>query len=562
MEEGRIRILPKEIVEKIAAGEVVERPASVVKELIENSIDASATKISIFLKKGGIEEIRVVDNGSGMSREEAILGFERHATSKIKNEEDLYGIKTLGFRGEALPSIAAVSRVVMNTRRKDDIVGTRVVIEGGEIKKVEEIGCPKGTSISVRDIFYNTPARKKFLKTERRELGYIIGIVEKYAMLYENIHFKLTHNGRTVFALPSGNFRERVSKLWGKDVGKDMVEIKKEGKIKISGLISRPYLTRKDKNKILVFVNGRFVKNSFLTNCIINGYGTLLFRDSYPYAVIKLEIEPREVDVNVHPAKLFVKFHDESLIEKEIRDSIWSTLTSLENIPKKEGGKKAFEPMLSPEVKREKQMIFEVEKKREKRIEEFIPKMRTLPYEVLGQVDDTYIIMKAKDSLVIVDQHAAHERIRYERFLKQINERKIQELLNPITINLSIKDYEEILAIKDSLKEYGILIEDFGKGTIIVRAIPPILGRNDVKEVIRDIIDIGAKYVIKKKDEMIKLISCKGAIKAHEKLSIFEMEELIAQLLKCENPYTCPHGRPTIIKITIKELEKMFKRKE
>lgn len=560
--ETRIKILPKFIVEKIAAGEVVERPASVVKELVENSIDAKASRIFVFVKKGGLDEIRVVDNGTGMSKEEAILAFERHATSKIKDLEDLNRIKTLGFRGEALPSIAAVSKVVMNTRRKDDIVGTKVIIEGGEIKNVEEIGCPRGTSIFVRDIFYNTPARKKFLKSERIELGYIIGTVEKYAMIYENTHFKLMHNGRVIFDLPPGNLRERIAKLWGKDVAKDMIEIKSEKKIKISGLISKPYLTRKDKNRIVVFVNGRFVKSSFLTNCIINGYGTLLFRDSYPYAVIKIEIDPGDVDVNVHPAKLFVKFHDESLIMNEIKDSIWNTLTALENIPSKEGGKKVFEPMISPEIKREKQITFEVKKKKSGRIEEFIPKMRTLPYEILGQVDDTYIIMKAKDSLIIVDQHAAHERIRYERFLRQMMERKIQELLDPVTINLSPKDYEDILSIKESLKEYGILIEDFGAGTIIVRAIPPILSRNDIKDIIKDIIDIGAKYVNKKKDEMIKLISCKGAIKAHEKLSIFEMEELIAQLLKCENPYTCPHGRPTTIKITVKELEKMFKRKE
>ncbi len=560
--ESRIKILPRELVEKIAAGEVVERPASAVKELVENSIDAGATKIFVFVKKGGMEEIRVVDNGEGMNEEEAKLAFKRHATSKIKDEEDLNRISTLGFRGEALPSIAAVSKVEMLTRKKDEIGGTRIVIEGGVIKKEEKAGCPPGTSIVVRELFYNTPARKKFMGSERKEFGYILGVVEKYTLAYENIHFKLVHDGRTVIDAPPGNLKERVAKLWGKDVAKEMVEVKHEGKVNFRGLISKPYLTRRDKNKIVFFVNGRYVKNYALTNYVISGYGTLLFRDSYPYAVIKLQVPPEEVDVNVHPAKYVIKFHNEEEIKKSIKEEIWSTLTSKDNIPQINVKKEEKREPMSGEVKKEKQMKFDVKEQKKKSLFDYISKVRLPGFEVLGQFDDTYIIMKSKDSLVIVDQHAAHERIRYERFLNEMKERKIQELIEPVVINLGARDYSDLLMIKDRLKEFSLLIEDFGEGSIVVRGIPPILKRSEVEDIIRGIIDIGANMLEKKRDEIIKLISCKGAIKAHDKLSIYEMEQLVGELLKCENPYTCPHGRPTMIKFKPEDLEKLFKRKE
>ncbi len=557
----RIKILPEHIVEKIAAGEVVERPASVVKELVENSIDARATKIFVFVKNGGIDEIRVVDNGIGMTKEEAKLAFQRHATSKISDEEDLNRIRTLGFRGEALPSIAAVSRVEMLTRRKEDLVGTKIIIEGGEIKSVEDVGCPSGTSVTVRDIFFNTPARRKFLKSPNREFGYIKGIVEKYVLAYENIHFKLMHNGRMVYHVPPADLLSRIGRVWGKDGAENMVEVFKKGKMEIQGFVSKPYLTRNDRGRIVVFVNGRFVSNSNIVRWIIDGYRTLLFRDSYPYAVIRINLPPEDVDVNVHPAKLYVKFRDEDSVKNEIENVIWDTLTSISNIPSETMEKGKQHGMVEPAVKiKEKQTTFSVEKGERKKIEDFISRMRIPSYEIWGQFDDTYIVMKSKDEIMIIDQHAAHERIRYERFLRDMRERKKQRLLNPVVLNLSPSDYEDLLNVKDKLDELGLEIEDFGNGSIVVRAIPPILKRDDVKEIIRGITDIGAKYIDKKRDEIIKLMSCKGAIKAHEKLTLYEMEELVLQLFRCENPYTCPHGRPTIIKITAKDLEKMFKR--
>ncbi len=556
-----IRVLPPKIVEKIAAGEVVERPASVVKELVENSIDAGATKIAIYVDGGGTKRIRVVDNGCGMSEEDAILALKRHATSKIKSEEDLNRISTLGFRGEALPSIAAVSKLTIITKRKEDLVGAKIHVEGGEIKNITSIGAPSGTSVLVEDLFYNTPARRKFLKSERSEFFQIYSIVEKYAIIYENIHFKLVHNGKEVFNLPPSNLKARIARLWGKEIADAMVEIKKSNRMKIKGLITRPYHVRRDKSKILIFVNGRYVKSRIIEDALVEGYGTLLFRDSYPIAILKIQVEPDEIDVNVHPAKLFVKFKDENRIKKEIANLIWDSLTKEENIPSKIIAREERAEKIK--IEREKQMVFDVEEpSKMRRIEDFIPVMRTVPMEILGQVDDTYIILKSPEGLVIVDQHAAHERIRYERFLKDMEDKNIQKLLEPIILNLDYKEYQFILEQKESLRGYGFIIEDFGTNSIAVRGIPPILTKRDAEEAIREIAQLGPKSIDEKRDDLIKLISCKGAIKAHQKLSQFEMEKLIMELLRCENPYTCPHGRPTMIKIKNEDLEKMFKRKE
>ncbi|MCD6275915.1 MAG: DNA mismatch repair endonuclease MutL [Thermoplasmata archaeon] len=563
--ESRIRILPPELVEKIAAGEVVERPSSVVKELVENSIDAGASKIAIYVKGGGIEEIRVVDNGCGMSKEEAILAFRRHATSKLKDEKDLQRIMTLGFRGEALPSIAAVSKIEMLTRRREDIAGTKLILEGGVIKKVEDVGCPPGTSVLVRDLFYNTPARRKFLKGPRQEFYYISSLIEKYALQYPSIYFKLVNEGRAIINAPSSPLISRIMRIWGKEIASDMVEIREEEKIKISGYISKPFRTRKDKSKIVIFVNGRYVKNKILENSVIEGYGTLLFRDSFPYAVLRIEIDPEEIDVNVHPAKLYIKFKNEEEIKKRISSAIWNTLTGIENIPKVEKSAGEIRENNVTEMKVEAWKIpsFEVETpKREKKIEDYLPQMRTLPMRVLGQVGDTYIILNSSEGLIIVDQHAAHERIRYERFLHEIRDNKMQKLLEPIVMNLSLEEYEKALSIIEKIRKLGFDMEDFGHRSIIIRGIPPMLTRKDAEESIREIIALGPKALEEKWDDIIKLISCKGAIKANQRLSIFEMEQLINQLLRCENPYTCPHGRPTMIKLTLKDLEKMFKRKE
>jgi len=563
---GKIRVLPPELVKKIAAGEVVERPSSVVKELVENSIDAGATKIFIFIKKGGLKEIRVVDNGSGMSEEEAKLAFTRHATSKIKSEEDLYKISTLGFRGEALPSIAAVSKVEMLTRLANSPSGTRIVIEGGDIKKIESAGSPPGTSVVIRELFYNTPARRKFLKDERYEFGHIMGIVEKYALTYENIHFRLMHNGRKVIDSPSGTLLNRIASIWGADVAKAMVKIEHNSTIKVEGYVTKPYLTRKDKNRIVTFVNGRYVKNYALANYIILGYKTLLFRDSYPYALLRIYLPPEDVDVNVHPSKVVVKFRDEKSLKKILVSTIWDTLTAQDNIPTEklpESKNKGDIVQHHAVVKKEKQLVFDVEPtKKKKSLFDYISKKHVPGIEVMGQFDDTYIIAKSKDSLILIDQHAAHERIRYEKFLREMREHKIQELIEPVVVNLGTKDYEALLNISDKLRDFCLIVDDFGEGSIVVRGIPPILKRDEVEDIIRSVIDMGAQYVEKKRDEIIKLISCKGAIKAHDRLSLYEMEELIAQLLKCENPYTCPHGRPTMLRLTPKELEKMFKRKE
>ncbi|AGB04765.1 DNA mismatch repair protein MutL [Aciduliprofundum sp. MAR08-339] len=557
----RIKVLPQPLVEKIAAGEVVERPASVVKELIENSIDAGANRIAVQIRGGGIEEIRVTDNGEGMSREDALLAIKRHATSKISSEEDLNRISTLGFRGEALPSIAAVSKMTIITRRKDEIVGTKLYVKGGELKYVEDTGAPQGTTVLVQNLFFNTPARRKFLKSEGAESRSIYSVVERYALAYENVQFKLTKDGREILNLPPSDLRARISHLWDREIARDMIEIRKDGNMRIIGLISQPYHTRRDKGKIITFINGRYVKSKMLEDAIIEGYGTMLFRDSYPHAVLKIQVPPEDVDVNVHPAKLFVKFKDEKKVKKEISSMIWEALTGVEHIPTEQHEMRNVQVNLK--VQPQRQLIFDVEEpKKAKRIEDYLLEMRTLPVEVLGQVDGTYIILKSQEGLLIVDQHAAHERIRYERFLKDVQRGKMQELLEPIVLHLERKDHDALLEMKDALREYGFEIENFGDESIIVRAVPPILTSEDAKEAILEIAAMGPVAIDKRRDEILKLISCKGAIKAHQELSIFEMEKLISELFRCENPYTCPHGRPTIIKFKNEDLEKMFKRKE
>ncbi len=562
---SRIRILPRELAEKIAAGEVVERPASVVKELVENSIDAGAKKIFVFVKEGGLKEIRVVDDGTGMTEEEAKLAFQRHATSKITSEEDLNRISTLGFRGEALPSIAAVSRVELLTRKSEEIVGTKVIMEGGKMLSVEPAGAPPGTSIVVRDLFFNTPARKKFLKGARYEFGRIMGVIEKYALAYPDIHFRLVHNGKNVLEAAPGTLPDRIASLWGRDVASKMVKIHEAGKISVDGYVSKPYLTRKDKFKIVIFVNGRYVKNRNLTNYVIAGYRTLLFRDSYPYAVIHLTVPPEDIDVNVHPAKYQIKFRDEKNVKEKIESVIWNTLTAQDNIPSPppQSEKVRKKEPVGGSVKKDRQEVFDVVKpKKRSTIFEYVSKARLPGYEVLGQFDDTYIIVKSRESLIIIDQHAAHERIRYEKFLNELKLGKVQQLIDPVIINLNPVDYENLINMKDSLKDVGLIIEDFGSDSIVVRGIPPSVSRSHIEEIVRDIISLGPNAIEKNYDEVIKLMSCKGAIKAHDKLTIYEMEELVTQLLKCENPYTCPHGRPTMIKFKSSDLEKMFKRKE
>ncbi len=564
--ESRIKVLPPALVEKIAAGEVVERPASVVKELVENSIDAGATRIEIFIRDGGIKEIRVVDDGCGMSREDAVLAFKRYATSKIRGEADLFRISSLGFRGEALPSIAAVSRVTLITRRKEEIAGTRLIIEGGKVKDIQDTGAPPGTSILVRDLFYNVPARKKFLKSVRAEYHAIAQTVEKYALMYENIHFKLVNNGRQILQIPPSDLISRISKIWGREIARDLISVKLEKiGIRVEGAISKPHLTRKDRSKILIFVNGRPVKSKLVEDAIIRGYGTLLFRDSYPYAVIKLWVPPDSVDVNVHPAKLLVKFRDEEKITRLVATGIWESLVSKDNIPSVKKMNKTVhpEPVAVPRVSHVDETHFEVdEAKIGKKIEDFIPLMRTSRMVVLGQIGDTYIVLRSPEGLVIVDQHAAHERIRYERFLREMREKKIQKLLEPIILHLDFVEYTKLLQMRDALKDFGFIIDDFGSESMIIRGIPPLLTKGDAEEAIKDIVSLGPRELETRRDDIVKLISCKGAIKANQKLSVFEMEKLVEQLLRCENPYTCPHGRPTMIKLKLEDLERLFKRKE
>ncbi len=563
---SRIVVLPKNVVEKIAAGEVVERPASVVKELIENSIDANAKKIRIEFWRGGKKEIIVKDDGIGMSREDAILAFKRHATSKIRSEEDLEKITTLGFRGEALPSIAAVAKVEMVTRSEEDIVGTRIVIEGGEVKKVESVSAPRGTTVKVKDLFYNTPARKKFLKSVAAETSQIIDIATKYALAYPEKHIVLINEGKEVFNAPPSDDLENIAYVLGIDIAKSMLRVeRKEDYVKIEGYISKPDKTLGNRSGMHIFVNGRYVRDEFLYDSVISGYRNLLFRKRYPYCVLRVEVPPDKVDVNVHPAKITVKFEDEELLRKVITKAVWEALIPQRLIPKPDIPAKT-----RVEVKREvaaKKLPLEpkpaLKEKTPERIEEFWGEYRLPPMEILGQVEDTYIVAKYSGGIALIDQHAAHERIRYEKLLRSMDEKKYQNLIAPRVLSLSKREIEEIYQYREDLEKVGFEFEEFGENTIAVRKIPVVLTR-DVEEFLRELLsELRRKRFVKKSevlDEIVKNVACRGAIKANEPLTDEKMRAILSDLRKCENPFTCPHGRPTVIFLNRESIEKMFKR--
>lgn len=569
----KINILPKEVVEKIAAGEVVEKPASVVKELVENSIDAEAKKIIVQFFEGGMKEIMVKDDGIGMSREDAILAFKRHATSKIRTVEDLEKISTLGFRGEALASIAAVSKVELITRTREDIVGTKVTIEGGEIKKVESVSASPGTTIYVRDLFYNTPARKKFLRDRAQETSEIIEVVRKYALCYPSIHFVLKNENQEILNAPPSDELSNIAYVFGLDTAKKMVKVEiYEEPIKVEGYISKPEKTVGNRSHMYIYVNGRYVKDEMLYEAVLAGYKNLLFRKRYPYCIIKISLPPELVDVNVHPSKIFVRFYDEEKIYRIIEKGVWNSLRSLQQ-DLTDSSIIASLDKASPAANQTKiyqskisEILTESTKLKERapeRIEEFFTEYRFPPLEILGQLKDTYIIAKSDEYLVIIDQHAAHERINYEKLLRNIKKKEFQVLISPIILQLPQSELHELLEYREILEEVGFKIEEYGKNSVAIREIP--IGLTvDIENFLRELItELKRKRFSTKQellDDIIKNIACKGSIKSNEPLSELKIRTIISELRKCENPFSCPHGRPTMILLSKEKLEKMFKR--
>lgn len=606
---GKIIKLDEYLSNKIAAGEVVERPASIVKELVENSIDANSTTIHIEVEEGGLQKIRIVDNGDGIDEEDCLVAFHRHATSKISTDKDLFRIRTLGFRGEALPSIASVSYLTLKTCTGNQ-VGTAVVIEGGKIVEHGPSPSRKGTDITVTNLFYNTPARLKYLKTIHTELGNITDYVYRLALAYPSISFRLDHNGKKVFSSNgNGDLRQVIASIYGMNIAKQMLYFENSSlDFKISGYVCKPEITRASRQYISTFINYRYIKNFPLSKAIQDGYHTLLPIGRYPVVVLQVEMDPTLIDVNVHPSKLEVRLSKEDELNKLVTETIKATFKQVQLIPevkrptveKEKSEQIAFslehqvgkanldEAKPSESFRKDDEMILRETAKaqlfddftpREKAVtpvkdlERYSPIENKVPLEErvpvlypIGQMHGTYILAQNEKGLYILDQHAAQERIKYEYYRQKVGEdaKQLQDLLVPISFEFTGSEIDRIKANEASLQDLGIFMEPFGQHSFIVRSHPTWFPTGLEEEVIKDIVEEvlnGKKVtVVKLREEAAILMSCKASIKANRHLRNDEMFSLLETLRKCEDPFTCPHGRPIFIHFTTYEMEKMFKR--
>ncbi len=564
-----IKVMNETLANKIAAGEVVEKCASVVKELVENSIDAKASNIKINLVKGGLEKISVIDNGVGMDAVDAANAFLRHATSKIYKDDDLFFINTLGFRGEALPSIASVSEVTLETCQ--DEVGTFIHLKGGEILEKGNSAARVGTKITITNLFYNTPARLKYLKSEQTELANTVSFIEKLALCKPNIAFTLTNNDKIVVRTSGSNdLLKCIHEIYGSSVSSKMLPIKAlNDDYEINGYVCRPEILKASRSHMVTFINGRVVRNNDINRAINDAYYTYKPDGKYPIVVINIETDPTLVDVNIHPTKQDVKLSKidslYDLLYKTIKNALYDSLLipniSMEPVQeKKDESLSDFKDIIGT------QKTFDFgEKKKEEPIknEEF----KSLVLYPVGLCLGTYIVCENEEGIYLIDQHAAQERVNYENYVEALKEEKISitNLLIPISIELS---HSEFISFKNNhqiFDDMGFVWEEFGINTILVKAHPFWLKTGYEEESIRKIIDLiiatnGDFDVIKFRESVAITLACKMAIKANEHISMLEIEGLLKNLVKCDNPYNCPHGRPTIIKFSIYELEKMFKR--
>ncbi len=584
---SRIHILPEVLSNKIAAGEVVERPASVVKELLENALDAGSDRIIVEVEKGGRSLIRVSDNGYGMSKDDALLSIERYATSKIQNDSDLYSIQTLGFRGEALPSIASVSRFELETRQKESDTGTRIYMEGGKIVDVRDIGAPAGTQISVRRLFFNTPARRKFLKTVGTEMGHIADCVATIALGWPFVRFKLIHNEKTVKNwIRATDEKTRVIDVLGKDFQNKLLPVYREdGPVTVSGWISDPSVYRSSSRGIHMFVNRRYIRDDLIVKAVLNGYASRLMKGRFPVAVFNIEIDPETVDVNVHPTKKKVRFSQARMVYDTVLNAVSFAFVKPDRkkaIPVKPDTatfsvnetQAGFENRLPETGQKPIPDFFPRPEKEGKKKTETLPKQANLwekkifsESRVIGQFKNAYIVCENKDGLTVIDQHAAHERILYETLKnreKGQNNGK-QRLLIPESFDLSYREAEIMEKMLPELEEAGFEIEPFGGRTFVVKSVASSLSGKDVRPMIREMVETLARVgagedVSALFEECVKIMACHGAIRSGQKLSDKEIVALLDQLDRCDNPYNCPHGRPTCVNWSDRFLEKAFKR--
>ncbi|OON99260.1 MAG: hypothetical protein ATN35_13555 [Epulopiscium sp. Nele67-Bin004] len=596
---AKIEILDTHTINQIAAGEVVERPSSVVKELVENSIDASASSITVEIKGGGIELIRITDNGTGIEKDEIETAFLRHATSKIKLAKDLNTVTSLGFRGEALASIAAVSMVELISKKPKQITGKRVVFEGGEINASEEVACPEGTTFIMRNLFYNVPARKAFLKSPSTEGAKISDYLYKLALANPHISFKYFRDNKLIFQT-SGNqeLKPVVFQLYGKDIAAQTIPLyTKVEHIEIAGLLGKPSISRGNRNYENFFINGRFINSALLQKAVEEAYKTLTMVGKFPVAILHLTMPPEQVDVNVHPTKLEVRFKNsqslydfvyesvlmtiretnmvptiseaKQIIAKPIDNKVDSQQVLVESffVPHKTPEKLQFDKLVNkPETPQQSPKIFEptiqVEQKT-KSVTQPLPK-RGIDYDIIGQIFETYWLIKHHDKVFVMDQHAAHERVLYEKFMQDYTNSTVhsQQLLVPETINLSPLEMNTIKENIDTLNKLGFLLEIFGDSDIIVREVPYIFNMampiSKFKVFLEDFRSSSNIYL--SEEERIITMSCKAAIKGNDKIDMVECDKLVQFLLALDNPYSCPHGRPTLISMQKIDIEKLFKR--
>lgn len=638
---SKIQVLDQVTIDKIAAGEVVERPASVVKELVENAIDAKAAAVTVEVKEGGISFMRIADNGCGIDREDVPGAFLRHSTSKIRNAEDLEHISSLGFRGEALSSIAAVSQVELITKTPEDSFGTRYMISGGKEEGLEDIGAPDGTTFLVRQLFYNVPARRKFLKTAMTEAGHVSDLMTRMALSHPHISFQFINNGQSkLHTSGNGNLRDVIYHIYGREIAANLINVtyEKNG-IRITGYIGAPLISRGNRNFETYFINGRYVKSSIIYKAIEDAYKDFTMQHKYPFTVLHIEVVGEDVDVNVHPTKMEVRFHNQQMVYNSIYEAVDQALHEKELIPEvtidvpKAAPKAQAKPepkaqpkeVIQPEVNKsakvqpekasgERDLDYFMEQMKKRvmsyhqqnssaevkgkseifkpqvqvdRVKEaatsyrakqspeqmtlfdgkLLDKEKRANYKIIGQVFDTYWLVEFDNSLYIIDQHAAHERVLYEKTLREMKTREFtsQMISPPVILNLTMQEAQLLRTYMDQFTRIGFEFEEFGQDSYAVRSVPANLFSIAKKELLMEMIDSLSEEVHRRQssellDEKIASMSCKAAVKGNMRLSAQEVDALIGELLKLDNPYHCPHGRPTIISMSKRELEKKFKR--
>ena len=613
-----IAILNQETIDKIAAGEVVERPCSVVKELVENAIDAGSTAITVEIKEGGISFIRITDNGCGIEREQVAVAFYRHSTSKIRSAEDLLTVKSLGFRGEALSSISAVARVELITKTYDELTGTRYVIEGSKELSNEEIGAPDGTTFIVKDLFYNVPARRKFLKTAQTEGSYISDMVEKLALSHPDISFKFINNNQTkLHTSGNGNRKDIIYHIFGREISSSLLEVKHECEyFKVEGFIGKPVITRGNRNYENYFINGRYVKSNILSRAIEEAYKSFLMQHQYPFTVLYFTFFS-ELDVNVHPTKMELRFDNNNEIYVELCDTIYAILSHKEMIPEVPVDSTPAPKKIVHEYKEpipepfEKRRINEVRAAESRSVygqsvtstvknysatepaakapetstayepaqvvtgtqqtlgdydKVFLTESSKKQCSIIGQLFKTYWLIEFEDKLYIIDQHAAHEKVLYEKTMARLANKDFtsQRISPPIVMTLDARECEMLEKYRPQIEQFGYEVEHFGGKEYMISAIPDNLFNIDMKDLFIEMLDDFSNATGRQTPDIITekvaSMSCKAAVKGNDKLTLPEINKLIDELLSLDNPYNCPHGRPTIISMSKYEIEKKFKR--